>query len=458
MELAVDLIRWAVRWVEYWGKPVWVVADGAYAKAPFLKPKRGLAVTVVSRLRRDSALWTDRLCGGRGCGAATGWTGPADRLGQAGRAAAGVGDRDVRPVREANGEAVQDVRGDVTAGGAIWTNLVDEPMGWVAFFCIDPGASVADVLGRVADRFARGPRCGLQGSRWVGAAGAVRMGERRGVPPLPTGIHDYRGVDLEPGTAPPPRGMLDRGGRATRTSGRAWRRELLAEEIHAGLRRGITVHEIASTAERLLNLAARNQGHHGKNRSELTSPQLRSRIPSCLLTTRILSLLSGECDERIRQPKLRRQRHDPVARGETVLFSRHEGSTTMPRPAPDKPTDVELQILTVLWDRGPSTVREVHDVLAVARGVGYSTTLKMMQVMLDKGLVTRDDAVRPQRYEATDSRQTTQLQLVDSLTQKVFDGSAKRLVLHLLSSRRISPADLAEIRRLIDQAEDDGRD
>jgi predicted transcriptional regulator len=129
----------------------------------------------------------------------------------------------------------------------------------------------------------------------------------------------------------------------------------------------------------------------------------------------------------------------------------------MPRPAPDKPTDVELQILTALWDRGPSTVREVHDALAAERGTGYSTTLKMMQVMLEKGLVLRDDAVRPQKYRAAASRETTQLQLVDSLTQRAFGGSAKRLVLHMLSARRISPADLAEIRRLIEQAEGGGR-
>src|SRR5688500_4127331 len=113
----------------------------------------------------------------------------------------------------------------------------------------------------------------------------------------------------------------------------------------------------------------------------------------------------------------------------------------MPRPAPDKPTDVELQILTVLWDRGPSTVREVHDALAAERGTGYSTTLKMMQVMLEKGLVRRDDAGRPQKYRAATSREKTQLQLVDSLTRRAFGGSAKRLVLHMLSARRISPAD-----------------
>jgi predicted transcriptional regulator len=125
----------------------------------------------------------------------------------------------------------------------------------------------------------------------------------------------------------------------------------------------------------------------------------------------------------------------------------------MPRPAPDKPTDVELRILTALWDRGPSTVREVHNALAGERDTGYSTTLKMMQVMLEKGLLLRDDTVRPQKYRAAASREETQLRLVDSLTERAFGGSAKRLVMHLLSSRRVSPADLAEIQRLIKKAE-----
>jgi predicted transcriptional regulator len=128
----------------------------------------------------------------------------------------------------------------------------------------------------------------------------------------------------------------------------------------------------------------------------------------------------------------------------------------MPRPAPTRPTDVELQILTVLWGRGPSTVREVHAALSGERDTGYSTTLKMLQVMSEKGLVLRDDAARPQRYRAARSQQHTQLQLLDHLTQRAFGGSARRLVLHLLSSQRVSPADLAEIQRLIAGAEGDG--
>ncbi|MEX2175648.1 MAG: BlaI/MecI/CopY family transcriptional regulator [Pirellulaceae bacterium] len=125
----------------------------------------------------------------------------------------------------------------------------------------------------------------------------------------------------------------------------------------------------------------------------------------------------------------------------------------MSRPTPSHPTDVELQILGVLWKRRSGTVREIHDALAATRDTGYSTTLKMLQVMLEKGLVARDDSVRPQVYRPAKSQQQTQLQLLDNLTRKAFGGSAKRLVMHMLSSRRISAAELAEIQRLIRKAE-----
>ena len=130
----------------------------------------------------------------------------------------------------------------------------------------------------------------------------------------------------------------------------------------------------------------------------------------------------------------------------------------MARPASIHPTDVEFQILNVLWRRGPSTVREVHDELSGQRDTGYSTTLKMMQVMLEKGLLRRDDSVRPQRYRATKSQQLTQLQLVDGITRKAFGGSAKRLVMQMLSAGRISAADLAEIQRMIKKAEGGAND
>ncbi|MCA9071257.1 MAG: BlaI/MecI/CopY family transcriptional regulator [Planctomycetaceae bacterium] len=125
----------------------------------------------------------------------------------------------------------------------------------------------------------------------------------------------------------------------------------------------------------------------------------------------------------------------------------------MARPSSPQPTEVELQILGVLWDRGPSTVREVHDELAKQRETGYSTTLKMMQVMLEKGLLRRNDRVRPQRYRAAKTQSRTQVQMLDDLTQKVFHGSAMRLVMRMLSSGRLSPDELAEIQRLVEEGE-----
>lgn len=124
----------------------------------------------------------------------------------------------------------------------------------------------------------------------------------------------------------------------------------------------------------------------------------------------------------------------------------------MPRHPSSGPTDVELQILGVLWERGPSTVRQVHEALAAERETGYSTTLKMIQVMRDKGLVTRDESVRPQLYQAAESKRQTQLGLLDGLAQKAFGGSAKKLVQQMVSAGRVSVEELAEIQRLIQQA------
>ncbi len=125
----------------------------------------------------------------------------------------------------------------------------------------------------------------------------------------------------------------------------------------------------------------------------------------------------------------------------------------MARPPSSQPTDVELLILEVLWRNGPSTVRQVHDELAECRETRSTTTLKMMQVMKAKGLVLRDDSVRPQLYRAAKTKRRTELEILDDLTQKVFGGSAKHLVLRMLSDKRISPEDLKEIQRLIREAE-----
>ena len=127
------------------------------------------------------------------------------------------------------------------------------------------------------------------------------------------------------------------------------------------------------------------------------------------------------------------------------------------QPEPPQPTEVELEILRALWASGPATVRQVHAVLAEAKGTGYSTTLKMMQVMRDKGLLARDDSVRPQVYRPVLTRETTQLQLVDDLVQRAFGGSAAKLLMRALSAKRVSRDELAEIEELVRRAKKGGR-
>jgi len=114
-----------------------------------------------------------------------------------------------------------------------------------------------------------------------------------------------------------------------------------------------------------------------------------------------------------------------------------------------KPTDAELGILRVLWTRGPSTVREVADVMG--RQQAYTTILKLLQIMADKRLVRRDQSERTHVYTAALSEDQTQKQLVTDLLARAFDGSAAKLVLHALSSGKASAEELAEIRALIDK-------
>ena len=116
-----------------------------------------------------------------------------------------------------------------------------------------------------------------------------------------------------------------------------------------------------------------------------------------------------------------------------------------------RPTDAELAILRVLWEQGPTTVRQVHEVLSEARETGYTTTLKLMQIMADKGLVTRDESARTHVYTARLSRDETQQQLVSDLLDRAFGGSAAALVLQALNAGETSPDELAEIRELIDR-------
>lgn len=125
----------------------------------------------------------------------------------------------------------------------------------------------------------------------------------------------------------------------------------------------------------------------------------------------------------------------------------------MARPPADQPTQVELQILRVLWDGGPLTVGEIHRALSAEKATNYSTTVKMLSVMLDKGLVKRDESVRPHVYRPVAPQKTTQLKLLRDLIQKAYDGSAGSLVLQALASHRATPEELAEIRRLLDQLE-----
>lgn len=120
----------------------------------------------------------------------------------------------------------------------------------------------------------------------------------------------------------------------------------------------------------------------------------------------------------------------------------------MGRPQP-RPTEGELAILTVLWERGPSTVRQVHEALADTRDTGYTTTLKLMQIMADKGLVKRNETARTHVYAAAAGEEQTQRVLVKDLVDRAFGGSAATLVLRALSEGT-SDEELREIRKLID--------
>jgi len=126
---------------------------------------------------------------------------------------------------------------------------------------------------------------------------------------------------------------------------------------------------------------------------------------------------------------------------------------TSKTPSPPRPTDAELEILTVLWSRGPSTVREIHEVLSQQKTTQYTTVLKFMQIMADKGLVRRDEKNRAHIYEASRPREWTQRQLAGDLLERGFAGSAKSLLGGALSARKASPKELVELRKLLDDYE-----
>lgn len=265
LELAVELLRWAKPWLGLLKLPIWVVADGAYAKKELLKPAAALGMTVVSRLRKDAALRTvpgPRPAGKRGRPRAYG----PDVIDLAKRAGQKRG-WSSETITLYGVAAVKKYKTFLAtwrpAGGVIRVVLVDEPTGWRAYFCTDTSASVADILGAVADRFSleitfreckQVVGAGQQQVRFIWAnIGAFHVCLWTFTM---TEAWAWRRKDEE---------LVDRSAspwdKASRRPShadkrRAWRRALLAEEIRAAVSPGATEEEIQATAERLLNLAA----------------------------------------------------------------------------------------------------------------------------------------------------------------------------------------------------------
>ncbi len=125
----------------------------------------------------------------------------------------------------------------------------------------------------------------------------------------------------------------------------------------------------------------------------------------------------------------------------------------MARKKTTGPTDRELAILGVLWDKGAATVREVHEALHVDSETGYTTTLKLMQIMVDKGLLVREEENRSHVYRPALSEERTQKELVADLLDRVFAGSAEKLVMRALSAKKVSAKELKRIREMLDEME-----
>ena len=125
----------------------------------------------------------------------------------------------------------------------------------------------------------------------------------------------------------------------------------------------------------------------------------------------------------------------------------------MSRQDVPRPTDAELEILNVLWQRGAATVREVHDELSARKATLYTTVLKTLQIMTEKGLVERDESQRAHLYRARLAQDETQRQLLNDLLARAFDGSATKLVMQALSAKEASAEELTEIRAMLDQFE-----
>ncbi len=127
----------------------------------------------------------------------------------------------------------------------------------------------------------------------------------------------------------------------------------------------------------------------------------------------------------------------------------------MARPKPSRPTDGELEILQVIWDLGAATVRDVHQTISELRPIGYTTVLKLMQIMTEKGLLKADKDVRPQIFSPAKLRSETQRLLVRDLLDRAFSGSPGRLVLQALSAKQATPAERKKIREMLDRLEDE---
>lgn len=265
LELAVGLVRWAKGWLDFVAQPLWVVADGAYAKAPFLKPLIGMGVVVVSRLRKDAALWTvpvaragargrprkygeSRIALAKRAGQKRGWTtGTFELYGKATEKTYKTFEATWRPV-----------------GGVIRVVLVDEPKGWVAFFCTDPTASVADILGLVADRFSL-ETCFRDCKEIVGAGQQQVRHLWASVGAFHVCLWTFTMTEawawnrsaeelVAHRRASPWDHKPRRPSHADKR--RAWRRELLAKDIDAVLPVGMDQAKIHDLTERLLDLAA----------------------------------------------------------------------------------------------------------------------------------------------------------------------------------------------------------
>jgi hypothetical protein len=265
LELASELLRWAVSWLGGLGKPLWAVADGAFAKAPFLKAARAAGVTVVSRLRKDAALRSvpgPKPKGRRGPRRVYGERriGLAKRAGQRRGWRAGAFDLYGKRAAKTYKTFLATWR---PAGGCIRVVLVQEARGWVAFFCTDPNASVADILEAVGDRFSletafrdakQAVGAGQQQVRklWTNVGAfhlclwAYTLTEAWAWGRTTAGLGDRSGSPWDdPGRRP-----------SHADKRRAFRRELLGEEIRQALHEGTTSRDFAALAERLLDLAA----------------------------------------------------------------------------------------------------------------------------------------------------------------------------------------------------------